>query len=66
MPSTLNLGKETNEWGKARFMVFTIKLGHVPPPEGSFNREIDKATIGVSLKANNTDNFSIDGAGLVF
>jgi hypothetical protein len=66
MPSTLELEKATNEWGKVGFMVFTIKPGHVPPPEGSFHWEIDKATVGVSLKANTTDNFLIGGIGRVF
>jgi hypothetical protein len=66
MPSTLVLGKATNKWGKVRFMVFTIKPSLVPPMEGSFHQKIDKATIGLSLKANTTDNFSIGGAGLVF
>jgi hypothetical protein len=47
-------------------MIFTIKPGHVPPLEGSFHWEIDKATVGASLKTNTTDNFLIGGAGLVF
>jgi hypothetical protein len=66
IPSTLELRKVTNDWGKAGFMIFTIKPGHVPPLEGSFHWEIDKATVGASLKTNTTDNFLIGGAGLIF
>jgi hypothetical protein len=66
MPRTLELGEATDEWGKARFMVFTIKPGLVPCPEGSFHGEIDKANVGASLNANTTNNLSIGGAGLVF
>jgi hypothetical protein len=47
-------------------MVFIIKPGPVLSPEGSFHWEINKAIVGVSLKANNTDNFLICSAELVF
>jgi hypothetical protein len=66
MPCTLELGKATNKWGKAGSMAFTIKPSLVPPPEGSFQWGIDETTVGVSLKANTTDNFLIGGARMVF
>jgi hypothetical protein len=66
MPSTLKLRKMTNERGDAGFTVFTIKPGLVPFSERSFLQEIDEVTVGVSLKADTTNNFSIGGAGLVF
>jgi hypothetical protein len=66
MPSTLELGKATYKWGKAGFMIFTIKQGLVPSPKGIFHWEIDKATVGTSLKANTTDKFLIGDVGLVF
>jgi hypothetical protein len=47
-------------------MVFAIKPGPVPSPERSFHREIDKATVGVSLKADIANNFLIGDTGLVF
>jgi hypothetical protein len=66
MPSTLELRKVTYKWREARFMVFTIKPGHMPSPEGNFHWQIDESTVGASLKANTTDNFSIGSAQLVF
>jgi hypothetical protein len=65
MPGTLELGKATNEWGEAGFMIFTIKPTPMPSQERSFQWEIDEATVGASLKAV-ADNFSVGGAGLVF
>jgi hypothetical protein len=66
MPSTLELGKMTNERGDAGFMVFAIKPGLVPFSDRSFHQEIDEAIVGVSLKVDTTDNFSIGGTGLIF
>jgi hypothetical protein len=45
MPRTLELREATYEWGKAGFMVFTIKLGHVPSPE-VFMRRLTKPLLG--------------------
>jgi hypothetical protein len=45
MPRTLELRETTYEWGKAGFMVFTIKLGHVPSPE-VFMRRLTKPLLG--------------------
>jgi hypothetical protein len=66
MPSTLELGKMTYEWGEVWFMIFAIKPGHVPSPERGFHQKINEPIVGASLKVDTANNFSIGGAGLVF
>jgi hypothetical protein len=65
-PLRRRLTPNPNEGREARFMVLTIEPSLIPSLERSFNGEVKKAAIGVSLETNAPDDFSVTGARLIF
>jgi hypothetical protein len=54
-----------NEGQDARFVVFTIKPGLMPPLERGLHSEIQEATARASLEAYATNNLPLTGVRLI-
>jgi hypothetical protein len=65
-PSSLELRKPAYKWREAGFMVLTIEPCSVPPPERSFQREVEEASVRVGLKTYSPNNLPVSGTQLVF
>jgi hypothetical protein len=65
-PSSLELVELAYKRREARFMVLTIKLGHMPSLERSLHRKVGEAGARAGLKTHTPNNLSVSGTRLVF
>jgi hypothetical protein len=65
-PSSLELGEMAYKRREARFMVLTIKPGHMPSSERSLQRKVEEANTRAGLKTYTPNNLSVSDTWLVF